>query len=66
MYAGLIEQQEKVYALTTCSVINMGTRMYVVDVKSDGLEKLNGSGLADSIVGGDVRGCQYVYLTLPE
>lgn len=37
--------------------------MYIVDADRDGLKDLNNNDLADSIVGGDVRGCQYVYLT---
>jgi len=61
MYIGATE--DRFYALATCSVIDMGTRMYVVDAKRDGLKDLNNNDLADSIVGGDVRGCQYVYLT---
>ncbi|ODM21377.1 hypothetical protein SI65_02220 [Aspergillus cristatus] len=41
----------------------MGTRMYVLDMDSDGIDRLNNNDLADSVVGGEVEECQYVYLT---
>lgn len=61
MYIGVIN--DNFYTLATCSVKDMGTRIYVVDAESTGMEKLDDNDLADTIVGGEVRGCQYVYLT---
>lgn len=46
MYVGVVGEQ--IYSLATCKVINTGTRMYVVDVNSDGIDRLNNSDLADS------------------
>lgn len=61
MYVGVIDEQ--IYALATCSVVEKGTRMYVVDVETDAMDRLNNNELAKSIVGGEVVGCQYVHLT---
>ena len=41
----------------------MGTRMYVVDANTDGMDRLNKNELVGSVVGGWVEECQYVYLT---
>ncbi|THC93614.1 hypothetical protein EYZ11_006898 [Aspergillus tanneri] len=54
---------DKIYALATCSVVDMGTRMYVVDYTTNVMNRLNNNELKDSVVGGEVRGCQLVYLT---
>lgn len=56
-----VDGDDNIYALATCSVVNMGTRMYVVDANTNAVEKLNNNELKDT--GGDVRGCQYIYLT---
>ena len=61
MYVGLAGDQ--IYALATCKVADKGTRMYVVDVNKDGMDRLNKNELADSVVGGQVEECQYAYLT---
>ena len=37
--------------------------MYVVDANTDGMDRLNKNELVDSVVGGRVEECQYVYLT---
>ena len=37
--------------------------IYVVDANKDGMDRLNKDELADSVVGGRVEECQYVYLT---
>lgn len=57
MYVGVVN------ALATCSVVNKGTRMYIVDVETEGMDRLNNNELARSVVGGEVEGCQYVHLT---
>ncbi|GCB17143.1 hypothetical protein AAWM_00028 [Aspergillus awamori] len=61
MYVGVDENN--VYALVTCSVINMGTRVYVANSSTNVVDQLNQNKLADTVIGGDVRGCQYLYLT---
>ena len=61
MYVGLVREQ--VYALATCDVKAKGTRMYVVDANTDGMDRLNKNELVGSVVGGRVEECQYVYLT---
>jgi hypothetical protein len=61
MYVGV--DDEKVFALATCSVTDMGTRVYLVDVNTDALSNMNENKLQYTVVGGPVRGCQYLYLT---
>ncbi|GKZ32162.1 hypothetical protein AbraIFM66950_001342 [Aspergillus brasiliensis] len=61
MYVGVDE--DNFYALVACSVIDMGTRVYVANASTNAVDKLNNNELADTVVGGNVRGCQYVYLT---
>ena len=61
MYVGLAGEQ--FYALATCKVIEKGTRMYIVNVNTDGMDRLNKNELVDSVVGGRVEECQYAYLT---
>ncbi|GLA65365.1 hypothetical protein AtubIFM56815_004397 [Aspergillus tubingensis] len=61
MYVAVDEKE--IYALVTCSVINMGTRVYVANSSTNVVEQLNQNKLADTVIGGDVRGCQYLYLT---
>lgn len=61
MYVGVVNEQ--IYALATCSVVDKGTRMYIVDVETDGMSRLNDNELAKTIVGGDSEECQYVHLT---
>lgn len=55
--------EDNFYALVACSVIDMGTRVYVANASTNAVDKLNNNELADTVVGGNVRGCQYVYLT---
>ncbi|GLA28508.1 hypothetical protein ACMYSQ_012143 [Aspergillus niger] len=61
MYVGVDE--DNIYALVACSVIDMGTRVYVANASTNALDQLNNNELANNVVGGNVRGCQYVYLT---
>lgn len=63
MFMGIDTRENTLYALATCSVKKMGTRLYVVDVNTDAMQKLNNNELKDSIIGGQVNGCTYVYLT---
>jgi hypothetical protein len=64
MYVAVEARTERIYSLVTCSVIDMGTRMYIVDpAQKDIVKRLSNNELEDTIVGGPVRGCQYVYLT---
>lgn len=63
MFMGIDTRVNTLYALATCSVKKMGTRLYVVDVNTDAMQKLNNNELKNSIVGGQVNGCTYVYFT---
>lgn len=63
MFMGVDSHNNGLYAVATCSVKGMGTRLYVVNVNTNALHKLNSNELRDSIVGGQVNGCTYVYLT---
>ena len=61
MYMGV--DGDKLFALVTCSVINMGTRVYLIDVNTDALSEMRDNKMEYTVVGGRVRNCQYLYLT---
>lgn len=54
---------KSVYGLAACSVVNMGTRVYVVDMDRDPIRRMINGTLQDTVIGGPVRGCQYLLLT---
>jgi hypothetical protein len=64
MYMASDSREENIYALAACSVIGMGTRVYLVDLdRDDPIGRLVSNQLKDSIVGGSVADCQVVFLT---